>query len=140
MTTTPTTDIAALSLRLGSGILFLAHGLMKVFTFTIPGTVGYFESLDLPAIAAYLPILAELGGGVLLILGLATRLVSLPLIAVLLGAVWVHGGNGWTFSNPNGGWEFPLFWALIQTTIAVLGAGAYRLRIPAVQRALGAFA
>lgn len=45
---TPTSDYAALILRLASGALFLAHGLMKVMVFTIPGTVGYFESLGLP--------------------------------------------------------------------------------------------
>lgn len=135
-----TTDTTALLLRLGSGILFLAHGLMKVFTFTIPGTVAYFESLGLPGVIAYLTILAELGGGLVLISGIATRLVSVPLIMVLLGATWVHSGNGWAFTNANGGWEFPLFWAFIQLTIAVTGAGAYRLRIPALQRALGALA
>ncbi|SOC15993.1 DoxX family protein [Rhodobacter maris] len=140
MTSTFSTDLTALLLRLGSGVLFLAHGLMKVFTFTIPGTVAYFESLGLPGAFAYLTILAELGGGLLLLSGLATRLVSLPLVLVLLGATWVHSGNGWTFSNANGGWEFPLFWALVQATIGILGAGAYRLRVPALQRALGAFA
>ena len=140
MTSQTSADLTALILRLASGTLFIAHGLMKVFTFTIPGTVGYFESLGLPAAFAYLTILAELGGGVALILGLATRLMSLPLVAVLLGAVWVHAGNGWTFSNPNGGWEFPLFWAVVQAAIGVLGAGAYRLRIPALQNALGALA
>ncbi len=133
-------DFAAFALRLGSGVLFLAHGLMKVFVFTIPGTVGYFESLGLPAIAAYLTILAELGGGAALILGVATRLVSLPLVAVLLGAVWAHSGNGWTFSNTGGGWEFPLFWALTQAAIGLLGAGAFAVRVPALQKTLGQFA
>ncbi|MFD2174699.1 DoxX family protein [Rhodobacter lacus] len=135
-----TTDITALLLRIGSGVLFLAHGLMKVFTFTIPGTVAYFESLGLPGAFAYLTILAELGGGLVLLSGIATRLVSIPLVLVLLGATWVHSGNGWTFSNANGGWEFPLFWALVQVTIGILGAGAYRVRVPVLQRALGAFA
>lgn len=137
---TSSADTAALLLRLGSGVLFLAHGLMKIFVFTIPGTVGYFESLGLPGVFAYLTILAELGGGVALILGVATRLVSLGLIAVLLGATWAHSGNGWTFSNPGGGWEFPLFWALVQGVILILGSGALALRIPALQKALGAWA
>ncbi|UWR39543.1 DoxX family protein [Sulfitobacter sp. W074] len=140
MTTQSNTDLAALALRLSSGVLFLAHGWMKVSLFTIPGTVAFFESLGLPGFFAYLTILAELGGGLLLIAGIAVRLVSLPLIAILLGSVWAHAGFGWTFSNEGGGWEFPLFWAVVQGVIALLGAGAYALRLPVIDRALGKFA
>ena len=65
---------------------------------------------------------------VALILGVATRAVALALIPVLLGATWVHSGNGWVFSSEGGGWEFPLFWAVIQGVIALLGSGAYALK------------
>ncbi len=140
MTTQSNTDLAALALRLSSGVLFLAHGWMKVSLFTIPGTVAFFESLGLPGFFAYLTILGELGGGLLLIAGIAVRLVSLPLIAILLGSVWAHAGFGWTFSNEGGGWEFPLFWAVVQGVIALLGAGTYALRLPVIDRALGKFA
>jgi putative oxidoreductase len=127
-TMTPNSDYAALILRVASGALFIAHGLMKVFIFTLPGTVGYFESLGLPGFLAYLTIIAEVGGGLALILGVATRAVSLALIPVLLGATWVHSGNGWVFSSEGGGWEFPLFWAIVQGAIALLGSGAYALK------------
>jgi putative oxidoreductase len=137
---TTSSDYAATLLRVSSGVLFLAHGLLKVNVFTIAGTVGYFESLGLPGFLAYLTIAAEIGGGLALILGVATRLVSLGLIPVLLGATWVHSGNGWLFSGEGGGWEFPLFWAVVQVVIALLGAGAYAVRIPALQKALGQFA
>ncbi|MBS3981445.1 MAG: DoxX family protein [Rhodobacteraceae bacterium] len=125
---TPSSDYAALLLRVTSGALFIAHGLMKVFVFTIPGTVGYFESLGLPGFLAYLTILVEVAGGLALILGVATRAVSLALIPVLLGATWVHAGNGWVFSNAGGGWEFPLFWAIVQGAVALLGSGAHALK------------
>ena len=140
MTTQSNTDLAALALRLSSGVLFLAHGWMKVSLFTIPGTVAYFEGLGLPGVFAYLTILGELGGGLLLIAGVAVRLVSVPLTSILLGSVWAHAGFGWTFSNEGGGWEFPLFWAVVQGVIALLGAGAYALRLPVIDRALGKFA
>lgn len=104
---------------------------MKVFVFTIPGTVGYFESLGLPGALAYLTILAEVGGGLALILGIATRTVSLVLIPVLLGATWAHSANGWVFSSQGGGWEFPLFWAIVQVAIALLGSGAWALKTSA---------
>ncbi|GHC37744.1 DoxX family protein [Aidingimonas halophila] len=110
-------------LRIALGVMTLAHGLLKVFVFTIPGTVGYFESLGLPGVLAYLTILAEVGGGLALILGLFTRWVSLALVPVLLGAAWVHLGNGWMFSNEGGGWEFPIFWALALLVQAGLGSG-----------------
>lgn len=125
---TPNSDYAALILRVASGSLFVAHGLLKVFVFTLPGTVGFFESLGLPGFLAYLTIIAEVGGGLALILGVATRAVSLALIPVLLGATWVHAGNGWVFSSEGGGWEFPLFWAVVQGAIALLGSGAYALK------------
>lgn len=140
MNTQTNSDYAAFVLRVTSGVLFLAHGWMKVSVFTVAGTVAFFESLGLPGVLAYLTIVAELAGGAALILGVGTRLVSLALIPVLVGATWVHSGFGWTFSNQGGGWEFPLFWAIVQGAIALLGSGAFTLRLPAVERALGQFA
>jgi putative oxidoreductase len=65
---------------------------------------------------------------VALVLGIATRGVALALIPVLLGATWAHAGNGWLFTNPNGGWEYPLFLTLATAVQALLGAGAHALR------------
>ncbi|GEK73411.1 MULTISPECIES: DoxX family protein [Halomonas] len=110
-------------LRLSLGVMALAHGLLKVLVFTVPGTVGYFESLGLPGEFAYLTILAEIGGGAALLLGVYTRWVALAMIPTLLGATWVHSGNGWMFSNEGGGWEFPLFWAIALLAQAGLGGG-----------------
>lgn len=129
MTHAQQSDYAALLLRVATGGLFVAHGLLKILVFTIPGTVGYFESLGLPAIFAYLTILAEIGGGLALIVGFQTRLVSLALVPVLIGAaVLGHGANGWVFSNEGGGWEFPAFWAVVQLSLVMLGDGAYALK------------
>ncbi|MBL3702179.1 DoxX family membrane protein [Sulfitobacter sp. BDSS02] len=133
-------DLAAFALRVSTGILFVAHGLMKVLVFTVPGTVGYFESLGLPGFLAYLTIFAELAGGAALILGIGTRVVSLALIPVLLGATWAHSGNGWSFSGEGGGWEYPLFWTVAQVAVVLLGSGAYAMRVPALDKALGQFA
>ncbi|UWQ85948.1 DoxX family protein [Leisingera caerulea] len=133
-------DYAAFILRVTSGVAFLAHGWMKVSLFTIPGTVAFFESLGLPEVFAYLTILGELGGGMALILGVGVRTVSIPLLAILLGSVWAHSGFGWAFSNEGGGWEFPLFWAIAQGVILLLGAGAYALHLPVLDRTLGKFA
>jgi len=46
---------------------------------------------------------------------------------ILLGAAWVHLPNGWVFSAPNGGWEYPVFLAAAAAAQALLGDGAYAL-------------
>lgn len=116
-------------LRVTTGVLFIAHGLLKVFVFTIPGPVGYFQSLGLPDFFAQLTILAEIGGGLLLIAGTQTRLVSAALVPFLLGAAILgHGANGWVFGNEGGGWAFPAFWAVTQSTLILLGDGACALK------------
>ena len=114
--------------RVSLGVVLLAHGLLKVLVFTIPGTVGYFESLGLPAIAAYLTIFAELAGGTALILGLYARLVAVLSLPLLIGSVWAHAANGWLFSAPNGGWEFPLLLVALAVAVAIQGSGAFALR------------
>jgi len=116
---------AALVLRLALGALFLAHGALKLFVFKPSGTAGYFRSLGLPGFVGYLTIAAEISGGTLLILGIATSLVSLALIPLILGTIFmVHGSKRWMFSNEGGGWEFPAYWAASLLVQAMLGSGA----------------
>ncbi|SPH16955.1 Putative oxidoreductase MhqP [Defluviimonas aquaemixtae] len=121
-------DYAALVLRVTMGIYFLAHVWLKIAVYTPAGTAGYFDSIGLPGFLAYLTIAAELFGGLALIAGVFTRWVSLALVPVLVGAAWFgHGSAGFFFSNPNGGWEFPAFWAVTLIGQALLGDGAYAL-------------
>jgi len=112
-------------LRITLGIAALAHGLLKVFVFTLPGTAGFFESLGLPGFLAYITAFVEIVGGLALIAGFHTRLVSIAMVPILLGAMWAHSGNGWVFSNQGGGWEYPLFWAVVLVVQAMLGSGAF---------------
>lgn len=133
-----TAPYAALLLRVALGIMFLAHSIiLKLMTFTLAGTAQFFESLGLPAPLAYLTFAAEAIGGALLVLGVQSRLVALALVPVLLGATWVHAGNGWVFSGANGGWEYPLFLIVVSLGVALLGDGAYALR-PAIGRSAAA--
>lgn len=120
----------AFVLRIALGAMFVAHGLLKVFVFTIPGTVAFFGSLGLPAIAAYATVAAEVIGGLALLLGVYTRFVAAALIPVLLGATWVHAGNGWLFTAANGGWEYPAFLTLAAVAQVFLGGGAFALGRP----------
>lgn len=119
---------AAFVLRLSLGTMFIAHALLKYFVFTLPGTAQFFVSLGLPGVLGYATFAAELVGGIMLIAGVKTRIVSLALVPVLLGATWAHAGNGWLFSAPNGGWEYPAFWTITLVVQALLGDGAFAWR------------
>ena len=119
---------AALILRISLGAMYIAHSLvLKHLTFTLPGTAQFFASLGLPAALAYATFWAELVGGVLLVLGIGSRWVALGLVPILLGAAWVHAGNGWVFTAPNGGWEYPVFLIAASFVQVLLGDGAYAL-------------
>ena len=128
---TQTAPYGALILRLSLGVMFIAHALLKLVVFTLPGTVQFFEGIGYPGFLAYVVFGAELVGGALLVLGAYTRWVSLALIPILIGAALVHFPNGWVFSAPNGGWEYPVFLAVACAVQALLGDGAWALRAPA---------
>jgi putative oxidoreductase len=124
--TSQTTPYAALLLRVSLGCLFLAHAGLKAIVFTPAGTAQFFEKIGVPGWVALPTILAETLGGIALILGLGTRWVSLVLLPILLGAiVTVHGPNGFFFTQPGGGWEFPAFWMIGLVVQAGLGNGAF---------------
>jgi putative oxidoreductase len=119
---------AVLLLRISLGLLFLAHVGLKIFVFTIPGTVEFFASLGFPAALAYAVIALELLGGVALIVGFYAPYVALPLAVEILGTiVTVHGANGWVFTNQGGGWEFPALWTVALIALFLLGDGPFAL-------------
>jgi putative oxidoreductase len=115
-------------LRISLGIMLIAHSVvLKYFTFTLAGTAGYFETIGLPGFLAYIVFGMEAVGGILLVLGVRTREVSAALIPILVGALWAHSGNGWVFSNANGGWEYPLYLIVLGSAQVLLGEGAFAL-------------
>lgn len=120
---------AALLLRVSLGIMFLAHVYLKFAVFTIPGFVGFFHSLGLPAIVAYAVIVLEIVGGIALILGIYAAWFAIPLALEMIGTIiLVHGGNGWVFTNKGGGWEYPAFWTIALIAVYLLGDGAAALK------------
>lgn len=115
-------------LRISLGLMFIAHSVvLKYFEYTLAGTAQFFESIGLPAFLAYVVFWAEAVGGVLLVLGIRTREVSALMIPILVGALWAHSGNGWVFSNANGGWEYPLYLTVLSAAQVLLGEGAFAL-------------
>jgi len=138
--TTKTLDYGLLLIRAALGIVMVAHGAQKLFTFGYPGVVGGFTQmgLPLPEISAALIIAAELGGGILMLAGLFTRFAGAAFaFAMAVAALKVHLAAG--FFLPNG-YEFTLMLAAASLGIVLTGPGrvsidaliARRRRTPAV--------
>lgn len=130
---------ATFLLRIALGTMFLAHSVvLKLLTFGLPGTAKFFETVHLPGWLAYVTFACEAGGGLALVLGVQARWVALALSPFLLGALLtVHLANGWVFTAPNGGWEYPAYLFVLCIAQALLGDGAYAL---SPSRSLGGFA
>lgn len=128
---TTQTDYGAALLRISLGIAALAHGLiLKVFVFGVAGTVGFFESIGYPPAFAYLVMFGEIAGGIALITGIYARTAALLMLPILIGAALQHAPNGWVFSATGGGWEYPVFWAAASLASALIGPGAFALKLP----------
>ncbi|HEY0844164.1 MAG TPA: DoxX family protein [Noviherbaspirillum sp.] len=119
---------AAALLRVSLGAMWISHSLLKLLVFGIAGFEGFLASHGMPVFVAWPVVLLELAGGSLILLGIHGRVVSALLLPVLAGATLAHIGNGWVFSNPNGGWEYPVFLIAMSLVHALLGDGAFSLR------------
>ena len=85
--------------------------------------------LDLaPAFLAWPIILAELIGGIAILIGFYGRVVSLALVPLLLGTIPIHAVNGWLWNAPNGGWEYPAFLVVAAVAHVLIGDGALALK------------
>lgn len=115
-------------LRVSLGVMWIAHALLKLLVFTLPGTAQFFSSIGLPGVLAYPVFAVELLGGLAMVLGVYARQWALMLVPVLLVAAWVHFPNGWVHTSPNGGWEYPMFLAVASVAVWLLGDGALSLR------------
>lgn len=122
------TQLGIAVLRVSLGVMWIAHALLKLLVFSLPGTAQYFVSIGFPGFLAYPVFAVELLGGIALLLGVYARQIALALVPVLAVAAWVHAPNGWVHTSPGGGWEFPVF--LIASSIALwlLGDGAAALK------------
>lgn len=119
------TDRALLVLRLALAVSFIVHGHMKVFGMHHAGVEGFFTTLGipLPGLAAWGVMILEFGGGILLAMGLFTRVLALLFVADMLGAVvFAVGSKGFV-----GGYETEYLLACGSLALAIGGAGAYSI-------------
>ena len=120
-------------LRIALGIVFLAHGSQKMLGIFggagFSGTMGFFESMGIPAVFAFLAICAEFFGGIGLILGLLGRIAAFGILCNMLVAIsMVHLPNGffmnWTGQQKGEGFEYHLLVLAIAVVIIWQGSGA----------------
>jgi putative oxidoreductase len=117
-------DLALLLLRVVLGIVMLVHGVPKLLHFG--GVAQGFAGMGVPAptLAAAFAAIAEAGGGLLMLLGIATDIAGVLFAIDMLGAImFVHLAKG--FSAGNGGWEFPLVLLTMALGVALAGPGRY---------------
>jgi len=115
-------DIPLLAMRLVLAYGFYAPAKMKWKN--IDGIVEWFDGMNIPfpRLNAYLAASTEAAGVVLLVLGLGTRLISIPLMVTMLVAIkTVHWVNG--FEAGNNGFEIPLYYLIMLLALLIYGPG-----------------
>ncbi len=128
-------NIAQLISRLILGVILIAHGWDKFGITGLEGITGFFDSIGVPAAGFAAPVVAivEILGGVLLILGLFTRITGIVVALLMLGAaVFAHMGAGIFVAN--GGWELVGAIGAGFLAFAAVGAGRYSLDAVIAQR------
>lgn len=119
----PGNDWAVTVLRVVVGVVFIVHGWDKI-QMGPDKVAGFFggAGIPLPALSAYLAMWTEFLGGILLVLGAGTRLVSIPLAFTMVVAfVFVHAKGG--FKLPSGFEYVLVLFAALMVTLRN-GAGA----------------
>lgn len=123
--------------RVVLGVVMLPHGLQKTFGlfggYGFSGTLSFFtDTMKLPSLLGIFIILAEFLGSLLLILGLASRLWSLAIIAIIAGAIiTVHAPFGffmnWEGNQAGEGFEYHIALIGLALIVLIYGAGRYSL-------------
>ena len=131
-------DHAMTIIRLVLGIVFFAHGSQKMLGwfggYGFHGTMGFFtNAMHIPALFAFLAIVAEFFGALGLITGLLGRVAAFGIFCVMAVAVlMIHGHVGF-FMNWNGvtppaeGYEYHLLAMAMALAVMIKGSGAFSL-------------
>lgn len=126
--------VGLLILRLIVGLVFVAHGYQKLFTFGLEGVTGGFAGMGVPMPSFTAPVVAvvELVGGIALLLGFLTTVFGALLAIDMIGAILlVHGANGIFLPN---GYEFALTLCAAAVALALAGPGTAGIDTALAQR------
>jgi putative oxidoreductase len=121
-------DVTMAILRGSVGASIAYHGINKAKGIT--GTASWFKSIGMkwPKQQATIALATEIIAGVLLIVGLATPLSCIAVIALMTVAIaTVHVRVGYFIFLPNGGWEYCASIVAVATAIAITGPGAWSI-------------
>ncbi len=146
--TSSANDFTLTLLRVVAGIVFFAHGAQLGLGwfggYGYSATMAFFtQQLHIPALFAFLAIVAQLFGGLGLIVGLFTRIAAFGIgITMATALVMNHLSNGffmnWSGLQKGEGFEYHLLAIAIALTLVVRGAGAISLDRLIASRAAGA--
>lgn len=125
-------DITETLVRVGAGLFLVPHGAQKLFGwfggYGLEATGQFFQN-QLGFANGYLAALGagsvEFFAGIALALGLFTRTSAAAIAVLLLVASSVHLGAGFFWTE--GGWEYPILWAIIALAFVTKGGGKYSL-------------
>jgi len=117
-------DVPLLFMRLVLAYGFWGPAMMKWNN--MHGVIDWFSGMGIPfpTVNAYLSASTEVAGSILLLIGLGTRIISIPLMIVMLVAIFtVHISHG--FEAGANGFEIPLYYLIMLSTLLVYGPGRY---------------
>jgi putative oxidoreductase len=129
-------DVSLTTLRVVLGVVFFAHGAQRMLGWFggdgFQGTMGALTKTGMPAPVALLIIGAQFFGGLGLVVGLFTRIASLGVAGLMIGAIFmVHLQNGffmnWMGTQKGEGIEFHLLALAMAAALLLRGAGAFSL-------------
>jgi putative oxidoreductase len=126
-------NLASLILRVFIGVCFIVHALGKlglVGPGNMQGFTGWLQALGVPfpALQAKMAMLSELVGGLLLTVGLFSRIACLFLFITMIVAMFIgHKGGGYLITNDPPGNEYTINLAAVLVVLFILGPGGYSL-------------
>jgi putative oxidoreductase len=115
-------DLWLLFLRMLVAAFMLTHGLPKFYKL-MTGNLEFSDPIGIGEPATlFLAVFAEVICSTFILVGLGTRIATVPLIATMLVAAFISNWN-----DPFGKKELPLLYLFIYVTLLVLGSGRYSI-------------
>ncbi|MGO4289755.1 DoxX family protein [Chitinophaga sp. RAB17] len=126
-------SLTAFIVRITLALVILPHGAQKLLGlfggYGFKATINYFTSQGTPAILAFLVILTESIGALLILFGFTTRLWAAMLTVIMLVAISIHQANGffmnWSGTQSGEGFEYHLLVIGINLALIIKGAGRW---------------